>query len=111
MAHQQYQACLEASIRCAVECEHCAQACLRDPNVQGMAVCIGLNRDCSATCWLAVTFMIRRSQFDTAVCQLCAAICSACGTECEKHKSEHCQRCAEARRACADACREKTRAA
>lgn len=105
MAHQEYQACIEACVRCAQECENCANACLFEPDAKAMAGCIRLDKDCAAICWLTAAFMSRRSEFDTDVCRLCAAVCEACGTECEKHPHDHCQRCAEACRTCAEECR------
>lgn len=105
MTHQQYQSCLDACVRCAQECERCATACLLEPDPKAVAACIRLDKDCAAICWLAAAFMSRRSEFDTAVCGLCAAVCRACGTECESHESDHCRRCAETCRACAEECR------
>lgn len=105
MTHQDYQACIDACVRCAQECEHCAAACLGEPDVKTMTECVRLARDCAAVCWLAAAFMSRRSEFDTDVCRLCAAVCQACGTECEKHEPDHCRRCAEACRTCAEECR------
>lgn len=105
MGHREYQSCVEACIQCAQECEHCATACLLEPDVNSMARCISLDKDCAAFCWLAAAFMSRRSEFDTDVCRLCATVCEACSRECGKHASDHCQRCAEACRKCAEECR------
>lgn len=105
MTHEQYQSCLDACVRCALACEHCATACLAEPDTGAMAKCIRLNQDCAAICWLAASFMGRRSEFDTEVCRLCASICDACAAECGAHAPEHCQRCAEACRTCVEACR------
>ena len=44
MAHQQYQACIDAGIRCATECEHCADASLDEKDVKLLAACIRLDR-------------------------------------------------------------------
>ena len=63
MAHQQHQSCIEACVRCAQECEHCADACLSEADVQAMAECIRLDRDCAEACWLAAAFMSRGSRF------------------------------------------------
>lgn len=104
MAHREYQSCIEACVRCAQECEHCANACLGEPDVKTMAVCIRLDRDCAAICWLAAAFMSRRSEFDTDICRLCASVCASCASECGKHMHDHCQRCAEACQKCAQEC-------
>jgi len=104
MTHYENQPCIDACTRCAQECEHCAIACLSDPDMTMMTACIRLDNDCAAVCRLAATFLIQRSSFDADVYRLCAAICNSCGTECAKHKPDHCQRCAEACRRCADEC-------
>jgi hypothetical protein len=85
--------------------EHCANACLGEPDVQKMAECIRLDRGCAALCWEASAFMSRDSRFIAEVCRLCAEVCDACGAECARHKAGHCQRCAEACRRCAEECR------
>ena len=105
MAHREHPPCIEACIRCALECEHCETACLGEPDMKMMAECIRLDRDCAAVCWLAAAFMGRRSEFDADLCRLCATLCDACGAECAKHKVDHCLKCAESCRACAEACR------
>jgi hypothetical protein len=111
MAHEQHKSCIDACVRCAQECEHCATACLAEPDVKMMAECIRLDRDCAQMCWAAGGFMARGSEFDTDVCRLCADICEACGEECARHEQDHCQRCAEECRACAEECRKMAGAA
>jgi hypothetical protein len=106
MSHQEFQSCIDACVQCAQECEHCVTACLGESDVQNMAACIRLDRDCAAICWTAVAFMSRRSEFDAEVCRLCASVCAACGSECGKHSHDHCRRCAEACQRCAEACRQ-----
>lgn len=105
MAHEQFKTCIDECARCAQECELCATACLSEPDVKALAECIRLNRDCAAVCWLAASFLSRRSEFDTDVCRLCAAVCDACAAECAKHEHDHCRRCADACRLCAEECR------
>ena len=105
MAHQKNQACIEACIRCAQECEHCHNACLGEKDVAMMAECIRLDKDCAEICWSAAGYMSRGSQFMQDVCRVCAEICEACGAECRKHKADHCQRCADACDRCAEECR------
>lgn len=105
MAHQEYQSGIDACVRSAQACEHCANARLFEPDANALAACIRLARDCAAVCWLTASLMSRRSEFDTDVCRLCAAVCDACAGECERHSPDHCRRCAEACRTCAEACR------
>lgn len=105
MAHERYEACIEACEICAAECESCATACLNEENVKMMTRCIRLDRSCADICILAAREMNRSSQFAEQVCRLCAEICEACADECARHDVDHCQRCAEACRDCAKECR------
>lgn len=105
MAHQTFQACIDACHACAVACDHCAAACLREQDIKPMAGCIALDMDCAALCRLAAATMARDSEWARQICQLCAQVCQACGDECGKHRMDHCQACAQACRRCADECR------
>lgn len=111
MSHQEFASCIEACVRCAQECDHCATACLDEPKVADMARCIRLDMDCAEICWGASAFMSRGSQFAHDYCRLCAEVCEACGEECRKHEPDHCQRCAEACEQCAEECRRMAGAA
>lgn len=105
MAHERYEACIEACEICAAECEGCATACLNEEDIKMMVRCIRLNRSCADMCKLAGQEMSRSSVFAEKICQLCAEICDACADECARHEVEHCQRCAQACRDCAEECR------
>lgn len=105
MSNQQFQACIEACIQCAQDCEHCADACLSESHVDKMAECIRLDRDCAELCWTAAALMSRGSQFATELCRVCADACAACGDECGKHEADHCQKCAASCHSCAEECR------
>ncbi len=111
MAHREHQSCIDACVRCAQECEHCAGACLDESDVKMMAECIRLDKDCAETCWLAAGFMSRGSHFIADICRVCAEVCDACAAECARHKPDHCKRCAEACRKCAEECRKMSGAA
>lgn len=111
MSHQEFASCIEACVRCAQECEHCATACLDEQNVAKMARCIRLDMDCAEVCWSASAFMSRGSKFAHDYCRLCAEICEACGEECRKHEHDHCQSCADACEHCAEECRRMSVAA
>src|SRR3954467_7276707 len=101
----QYADSIKACQDGAAQCERCATACLREPDVKMMVECIRLDRDCADICRLAAALMSRDSRFARELCELCARICEACGNECARHQAEHCQRCAEACRECSEACR------
>jgi len=105
MAHHEHRSCIDACVECAQECEHCADACLSEPDVSRMAECIRLDRDCAEICWAAAGYMSRGSHFLNDVCRVCADVCDACAAECEKHEADHCRRCAEACHPCAEECR------
>lgn len=96
-------------MRCAESCELCATSCLREPNVQAMANCAQLNRECAEVCWASASLMSMDSQFAKQFCGLCATVCDACAKECERHNMDHCKRCAQACRTCADECRKMSR--
>ena len=105
MAHEEYQSCIQACHDCAVECEHCATACLEEQDVKMMARCIALDRECARICYTASASMASNSEFAHEICKVCADICRACGEECRQHESmEHCRRCAEACDRCAKEC-------
>jgi len=105
MAHERYEACIEACEICAAECESCGVACLNEEEVKMMVRCIRLTRSCADMCKLAGQEMSRSSHFAEKICQLCAEICEACADECARHDVDHCQRCAQACRDCAEECR------
>lgn len=105
MTHQHYQSCIDACLACAIECDHCASACLNEQNVQDMVACIKLDMDCALICSLAAKLMASGSEYSQDICVLCAKICRDCEKECEKHQHmEHCKRCSEACRRCAEEC-------
>lgn len=98
-AHTQSQ--LDALNSCAAACEHCTEACLQEPEVQMMARCISLTRDCADVCAITARFVARGSEHVAPLLKECAEICRACADECAKHGHRHCQECAEACRRCA----------
>ena len=55
--YHQYQTCIEACLRCAAVCNHCASACLREEEVKMMARCIQLDSECAAICYAAAQVM------------------------------------------------------
>ena len=102
--YNEYQSCIERCSKCSVTCEQCATACLKEPNVNELTLCIRLDMECAAICTAAVKIMTLESNHANAICQLCADICTACAEECEKHDHEHCRECAVVCRECAAEC-------
>ena len=105
MRHPYYQSCIDACHAAALACEHCAAACLHEPNAVAMSACIALDIDCAAICRLAASSMERNSGISALICETCAEVCERCREECERHGLDHCQECAEACRRCAEQCR------
>ncbi len=106
MAHETNQQLIAALNNCAIECNHCATACLEEQDVQMLSTCIKLDLDCADICKVTATLLARDSVHGKHLLKECAEICNACAEECEKHAHhhEHCKRCAEACRSCAEAC-------
>jgi hypothetical protein len=97
--------CIKACYDCAVECDHCAVACLQEENVKMLARCIELDMYCADVCRMAAAFMARSDEYTKRVCSLCAEICEDCAKECAQHEHDHCKICAEACYRCAEECR------
>ena len=104
--HTQNQSLLAALYACISACEHCATACLSEADVQMMAGCIRLDRDCADICALTARLVARGSEHAAHLLKECAEICGLCADECGKHAHmAHCKECADACRRCAEACR------
>ena len=99
-----YQTCIEACLKCAAICNHCASSCAQEDDVKMMARCIQLDMECAAICYASAQLMSLGSDKAKDICRLCAAICNECGNECAKHETEHCQECAAACKKCAEEC-------
>ena len=54
MAHEQFQSGIDVGSDRALTCDHCAVACLKEPNPATVARCIGFDIDCAEICRLAV---------------------------------------------------------
>lgn len=100
-----YKTCIEACLKCAAICNHCASSCTGEEDVKMMAKCIQLDMECAVLCYASAQLMSLGSDKAKEVCQLCADICEACANECSKHQTEHCQECARACKQCAEDCR------
>ncbi len=100
-----YKSCIDACLRCAATCNHCASSCLQEEDVKMMARCIQLDMECATLCYAAAQTMSIGGANAKELCALCLKACEACAAECEKHDDRHCRECAEACRACAEECR------
>ena len=86
---------------CITACERCAAACLREQDVNMMARCISLTRDCADICALSSRLVTRDSEYAAQLAPVRAAVCQACADECGHHAHRYCQECTEACRRCA----------
>src|SRR6476619_562779 len=100
-----YKTCIEACLKCAAICHHCASSCTQEQDVKMMAKCIQLDMECAAACTAAAQLMSLGSEAAPEFCRICADLCEKCAAECGHHKNEHCRECAEACKSCAAACR------
>jgi hypothetical protein len=100
-----YQSCIEACLKCAAVCDHCAVSCLAEEQVHDMRDCIRLDMECSAVCAATAKLMAMNSTRVAQWCTLCADVCDACAKECAKHDNDHCRMCAAQCKQCADECR------
>jgi hypothetical protein len=106
MDPESMRSCIEACNDCALECEHCASACLGEQDVKMLVRCISLDLDCAELCRTATILMARGNESAAEFCRLCAEVCDECAQECERHQHmDPCRRCAEACRRCAEECR------
>jgi len=103
--YHHYKSCIDACLKCAALCNHCASACLQEDDLKMMSRCIQLDMECAAMCYAAAQLMSLGSEKATEICHLCADMCDACGMECGQHENEHCEECAGACKLCAEECR------
>ncbi len=105
MSHEKNMQIIDALTRCAIECSHCAMACLDEDDVNILKRCIRLDLDCAEICRTTASLLSRGSEHGEHLLKECAEICNACADECDKHsRMEHCKRCAEECRRCAEEC-------
>jgi hypothetical protein len=105
-----YKTCIEACLKCAVICNHCASSCAAEEDVKMMVKCIQLCMECAAICYASAQLMSLGSKKAREVCALCADICKACGDECGRHQTGHCKECAKVCKQCSEECREMSQA-
>ena len=107
MSHEKNQYLIDELNKCAVECSHCAMACLNEKDVKMLTTCIKLNIDCAEVCKTTASLLSRGSMHGIHLLNECGELCNQCADECEKHADmEHCQNCAEVCRECAEVCSE-----
>ena len=60
LVYEKYQSSFDTAMKCAVECEHCAQACMGG---EKMKQCVRYCLDCAKMCRTIATYMVRGSDF------------------------------------------------
>ena len=55
--YHEYKNCIDACLRCAAICNHCASSCTQEEDVKMMARCIQLDMECAAICYAAAQLM------------------------------------------------------
>lgn len=94
--------CIDATSDCAIACDACASACLREGNVEALLDCVRLCLDCADLCHAVTRMLARVPDLDSRLVpeqlELCRLASVLCAEECERHASqhEHCRICAEA---------------
>lgn len=95
---------LQTLMKCITACEHCANACLDEPDTAMLAECIRLDRDCADICTLTARYIGRGSMRAGDAVRLCADICRKCADECRHHDHAHCRKCAQVCIECHEQC-------
>jgi hypothetical protein len=100
------EACIRACQECHDVCLTTINHCLHVGGPHAAADHIQVLMDCVSSCAVSVDFMLRQSEFDEALCRVCADVCLRCAEDCEQMADDPMMKhCAEICRRCADACR------
>ncbi len=102
--HAMGERLIDSADECAAACEVCATACLSEADIDKMAACIRLDRDCADLCRLVAMLATRKSTLTPSLAAVVVEACESCADECERHEMEHCKACAKACRECARQC-------
>ena len=89
-------------VRCAQECEHWADECVTDGEMEKMGKSVRLCRECAELCRTAADALTRGTKFVYEISRGCIKTCDACAAECRKSVAVSAQRCAEACRQCVE---------
>ena len=95
------------ALTCHRICEETITHCLHTGGAHADSDHIRMMMDCADICRVASDYMVRGSQFTSAIAALCADICEACAADCERfHDDAQMVACAQACRRCAQSCRQ-----
>ena len=104
MGYHENKKVIDACLKCAALCNHCAASCLQESDTKMMVKCIQHDMECAALCYATAQLLSLGSKHAATIAKLCAALCEECATECGKHENEHCKECASACKECSIAC-------
>ena len=99
------QSCFNACLQCWEACEATFAHCTARGGKHAEPAHLRLLIDCARACSTAADFMLRGSDFDGDLCEVCAEICRQCAEDCEQLDPED-----EMMRECAAACRRSAEA-
>jgi len=100
-----YSELVESLKNCDAACKNCAISCVEEEDIEKMSNCIKLNLHCAEVCHLALSLVIRDSEYAESAVELCINICAESATECDEYEHDQCLISAEACRRTAAHCR------
>ncbi|WP_224483438.1 four-helix bundle copper-binding protein [Robertkochia aurantiaca] len=89
---------------CAKACNHCADACLDEKEIDKMVSCIRQDRICAEVCQALHNILLVSAANADRLVEYCREVCKSCADECDQHENDHCKDCARACRTCVKAC-------
>jgi hypothetical protein len=78
------QSCINECLACYEACEATFAHCIVLGGKHAEPTHLRLLIDCSRVCSAAADFMLRGSDFDQDLCEVCAEICRQCAENCEQ---------------------------
>ena len=99
------QACIDECLNCHKMClSEAMTRCLETGGAHLEPHHFRLMLNCAEICQTAANFMLTKSPFDNAVCEMCAGVCESCAQSCDEIGDM--AQCAAQCRQCAASCRE-----
>jgi hypothetical protein len=103
---QKMQECIESCLGCFQQCQETLLYCLSQGGRHSQVEHIQTLQSCSEICETSAKFMMLRSEFHGAVCEVCAKVCAACAVSCEAFSDDETMKtCAAECRRCEESCK------
>ncbi len=97
--------CIQNCWDCYRICSQLLSHCLEKGGKHADPQHIKLLGECAKICNLSADFMLHKSDYQAAICEVCAEICIACAESCEAiADDEMMKKCVDACRKCASSC-------